>query len=46
VEQQGKTAEELNALWYDFDATWGAVHGQAAQIDKLIEAFNAAVQAS
>jgi len=46
VEQQGKTTEELNALWYDFDATWGAVHRQAAQIDRLIEAFNAAVQAS
>jgi hypothetical protein len=46
VEQQGKTAEELNALWYDFDGTWGAVHRQAAEIDRLIEAFNAAVTAS
>ncbi len=40
VEQQGKNVEELNALWYDTGNTWGAVHKQAADIDKLIEEFN------
>lgn len=40
IEQQGKTAEDLNALWYDYEGTWGAVHKQAAQIDRLIEEFN------
>ena len=40
VEQQGKTAEELNALWYDTEGTWDAVHKQAAQLDEYIEAFN------
>ena len=40
VEQQGRTLEELNAQWYDHDAYWGSVHGQVADIDKLIEQFN------
>jgi cysteine synthase len=40
VEQQGKTAEELRALWYDQDGTWGAVHRQAKEIDLLINEFN------
>ena len=40
VEQQGRTAEELNALWYDYDGTWGAVHRQADAVDRLIEEFN------
>ena len=40
VEQQGKQTEELNALWYDFDHTWGAVHKQAPEIDALINEFN------
>ncbi|WP_295582090.1 pyridoxal-phosphate dependent enzyme [uncultured Oscillibacter sp.] len=42
VEQQGKTSEELNALWYDTEGTWDAVHRQAADLDALIEAFNEA----
>lgn len=41
VEQQGKTQEELNALWYDVAGTWDAVHAQAAELDDLIRAFNA-----
>ena len=45
VEQQGKTAEELNALWYQEETTWGAVHRQAPEIDRLIEEFNRAVNA-
>ena len=43
VEQQGRTVEELNALWDDPDGTWGAVHRQADEIDELIKAFNAEV---
>ena len=38
VEQQGKTAEELNDLWYGSE--FQSVHGQAAAIDELIRAFN------
>ncbi len=38
VEQQGKTVEELNALWYGTE--FADVHKQAAAIDELIEAFN------
>lgn len=41
VEQQGRTVEELDALWYDFDQTWDGVKKQAAEIDKLIDEFNA-----
>ncbi len=40
VEQQGKTSEELNALWYDTEGTWDAVHKQAKDLDELINAFN------
>ncbi len=42
VEQQGRTAEELNALWYDTEGTWDAVHKQAAQLDEFINEFNEA----
>ena len=40
VEQQGRSAADLDALWTDPDGTWGAVHRQAAQLDELIERFN------
>ncbi|MCC8138821.1 MAG: pyridoxal-5-phosphate-dependent protein subunit beta [Lachnospiraceae bacterium] len=40
VEQQGKTSEELNALWYDTEGTWDAVHAQAKVLDELICEFN------
>ena len=40
VEQQGKTSEELNALWYDTEGTWDAVHAQAKDLDALIDQFN------
>ncbi|MDD3220081.1 MAG: pyridoxal-5-phosphate-dependent protein subunit beta [Lachnospiraceae bacterium] len=40
VEQQGKTAEELNAQWYDEEGTWGSIRRQAPQIDALIDEFN------
>ena len=40
VEQQGRSAEELNALWYDEENTWGSVRKQAGEIDALIDEFN------
>lgn len=43
VEQQGRTAAQLDAQWYDYDAAWGSVHRQAGQIDELIDQFNEAV---
>jgi cysteine synthase len=42
VEQQGRTVEDLNALWYDVENTWTAVHNQADQLDDLINEFNEA----
>ena len=42
VEQQGRTAQELNDLWYDEDKTWKGVHGQAGALDELINEFNEA----
>jgi cysteine synthase len=42
VEQQGRSEQELRALWYDPEGTWDAVHAQAAALDELIIAFNAA----
>ncbi|MEG0765764.1 MAG: pyridoxal-phosphate dependent enzyme [Pseudoflavonifractor sp.] len=42
VEQQGRTVEDLNDLWYDEDKTWKGVHGQADALDELINAFNEA----
>ena len=40
VEQQGRTAAELNDLWYG--TVWDDVHRQAARLDQLINAFNEA----
>ena len=42
VEQQGRTVEELNALWYDTEGTWDTVHAQARDLDDLINEFNEA----
>lgn len=42
VEQQGKTADELRAQWYDRDY-WKRVQELVPQIDALIEEFNARV---
>ena len=39
VEQQGKTTDELDALWYGTE--WADVHSQADALDELIRAFNA-----
>ncbi len=40
VEQQGKTYDEINALWYDEEGTWGEVRKDADKIDELINEFN------
>ena len=40
VEQQGRSSEELDALWFDEENTWGEVHKQAARLDELIRSFN------
>jgi cysteine synthase len=42
VEQQGKTYPEIQDQWYD-PCYWTGVQGQAAQIDALIDDFNARV---
>ena len=39
MEQQGKTFDEINALWYDDEHTWGAVR-KAGAVDDLINEFN------
>ena len=38
VEQQGKTTDELDDLWYGTE--WADVHSQADALDELIRAFN------
>jgi cysteine synthase len=40
VEQQGKTYTEIQAQWYD-PTYWRSIPGQLAEIDALIEEFNA-----
>jgi cysteine synthase A len=40
VEQQGKTYHEIQEQWYDAEY-WTGFQQQAAEIDKLIEEFNA-----
>ncbi len=42
VEQQGKSYEEIQAQWYDPNY-WTDVQGQVAEVDDLIEQFNARV---
>jgi cysteine synthase len=44
VEQQGKTAEELNAQWHDA-GYWKGFQERAPGLDALIEQFNAEVRA-
>lgn len=40
VEQQGKSVEDLNDLWYNQNETFIGVQGQVAQLDELIREFN------
>jgi hypothetical protein len=42
VDQQGKTVDEINALWYDEENTWGALRKERAKVDELINEFNEA----
>ena len=42
VEQQARDVHDLNALWYDTEGTWDAVHAQAKELDELINEFNEA----
>ena len=42
VEQQAKDVKDLNALWYDPEHTWDAVHKQAKELDELLNEFNEA----
>ena len=42
VEQQARDVKDLNALWYDVENTWDAVHAQARELDELINEFNEA----
>lgn len=42
VEQQGKTYEEIQAQWYD-DSYWTSIPEKVAEIDALIDEFNARV---
>ncbi|MCX7750899.1 MAG: pyridoxal-phosphate dependent enzyme [Candidatus Bipolaricaulota bacterium] len=44
VEQMGKSAEELEAQWYDWPEYWDRIHRQADAIDGLIREFNALVR--
>ncbi|MBA2336925.1 MAG: hypothetical protein H0V96_04050 [Acidimicrobiia bacterium] len=39
VEQQGKTAAELDAQWHDPDY-WTSIQAQVDPIDRLIDRFN------
>ncbi len=40
VEQMGKSVEELDAQWVDYQGYWDRVHRMVEPIDRLIEAFN------
>ena len=42
VEQQGKTYDEIQTMWYERDY-WTDVQKQVGEIDALIEEFNAEV---
>lgn len=43
VEQQGKSVEELNQLWYD-KSFWKNLQSLTPKIDKLIEEFNKEIE--
>lgn len=40
IEQQGKTLEELDRQWYDYDNYWNSIRSKAGEIDALIEKVN------
>jgi len=41
IEQLGKDIDELRAQWDDHRAYWGGLRAQVAELDRLIEEFNA-----
>ncbi len=43
IEQLGKSLPELRAQWDDYRNYWGSLHQQTAELDKLIQEFNAEV---
>ncbi|MCK5827650.1 pyridoxal-5-phosphate-dependent protein subunit beta, partial [Candidatus Bipolaricaulota bacterium] len=43
IEQMGRSVEELDRQWYDYDEYWGSIHSMVPAIDKLIVEFNEAV---
>jgi cysteine synthase len=43
IEQMGRSVEELDRQWYDYDAYWGSIHSLVPEIDRLIVEFNDAV---
>jgi cysteine synthase A len=40
IEQMGRSAEELDAQWYDYPEYWDRIHRSVPAIDELIRAFN------
>ena len=40
IEQQGKSLEELDAQWHDYDNYWESIRNQVDKIDELINEFN------
>jgi hypothetical protein len=46
VEQLGKNVDELRAQWDDHRNYWGCLRTQSADLDTLIDDFNAEVQAA
>jgi len=40
IEQMDRSAEELDAQWYDFPGYWDRIHELVPRIDELIGAFN------
>jgi len=36
----GRSAEELDAQWYDYPGYWDRVHALVPEIDARIDAFN------
>jgi len=45
VEQLGKSVDELRAQWSDYRNYWAGLRVQSAELDRMIEEFNAEVQA-
>jgi len=43
IEQMGRSVEELDRQWYDYEEYWGSIHSMVPAIDKLTIEFNEAV---